>query len=314
MGLMFANEEWKRIRERGRDGQCRESNHTKVCQSWDPTIPNSKPKFIDEGRRMAAVFYGAIIDWATSKGKGLEFWWSGDSMRSTIILRAIRAIWGKEKCQMDMLYDYEKNFEDTYYIPVTLLTCMQEHFPVLMWAELFQTSPKFAYLHGPPKIVLAIELCMQGDPSPWKNAQLAIEDGTRPLPVANEPHQAPHQAKGSKKRSKPDSRSETATWLDVSPWQEWSTSERTWGGWISFPLPDWDQAGGTIVVRTRPPGRRRQAFQKNTVVVDGEPKATDSPDIVQQHRENERTRSLHHGISRKDEIQDPATQMRKAGG
>jgi hypothetical protein len=194
------------------------------------------------------MFYGAIIDWATSKGKGLEFWWSGDSMRSTIILRAIRAIWGKEKCQMDMLYDYEKNFEDTYYIPVTLLTCMQEHFPVLMWAELFRISPKFAYLHGPPKIVLAIELCMQGDPSPWKNAQLAIEDGTRPLPVANEPHQAPHQAKGSKKRSKPDSRSETATWLDVSPWQEWSTSERTWGGWISFPSTGlgsgwWDDCG-----------------------------------------------------------------------
>ena len=111
---MFVNREWKRIQERGRDGQCRESNHTKVCQSWDPTIPNSKPKFIDEERRMAAVFYGAIIDWATSEGEALEFWWSGDSMRSTIILHAIRAIWGKEKCQMDMLYDSEKNFEDTY--------------------------------------------------------------------------------------------------------------------------------------------------------------------------------------------------------
>jgi len=125
-----------------------------------------------------------------------------------------------------------------------LLTCMQEHFPALMWPEMFRTSPQFAYLHGPPKIVLAIELCMRGDPSPWKNAQLAIEDGTRPLPLANEPH----QTKGSKKRSKPDTRSETATWLDVPPWQEWSTSGGTWEAWVSFPATRsgsgwWDDRG-----------------------------------------------------------------------
>ena len=112
------------------------------------------------------MFYGAILDWAASKGKGLDFWWSGESMRPTIILRAIRAIWRKEKCQMDMLYDHEKNLKDTYYIPVTLLTCMKERFPVLMWADMFRTSPQFAYIYGPKKVILAIELCMRGDPSP----------------------------------------------------------------------------------------------------------------------------------------------------
>ena len=112
--LMFVNQEEDRIRDRGRKGQCRQSNHVNVCYSWDPTIPNSKPRFKEEGRRAAARFYGAILDWAASKGKGLEFWRYGDSTRSTIILRAIRAIWGKEKCQMDMLYDYEKNLENTY--------------------------------------------------------------------------------------------------------------------------------------------------------------------------------------------------------
>jgi hypothetical protein len=99
--IMVAKREWTRIQERGQSGQCRESNHINVCESWDPTDPNSKPKFIDEERRVAAVFYGAIMDWAASKGKGLEFWWSGDNARFTIILRAIRAIWGKEKCQKE---------------------------------------------------------------------------------------------------------------------------------------------------------------------------------------------------------------------
>ena len=93
---MIAERDWTRIRDRGKSGQCRESNHTNVCESWDPTDPHSKPKFIDEERRVAAIFYGAIMDWAASKGKGLEFWLSGDSTRSTIILRAIRAVWGKE--------------------------------------------------------------------------------------------------------------------------------------------------------------------------------------------------------------------------
>jgi hypothetical protein len=166
--LMFVNKEEERIRDRGRQGQCRQSHHTNVCHGWDPLDPRSKPRFKDEGRRVAARFYGAILDWAASKGKGLEFWKHSDSTRPTIILRAIRAIWGKERCQMDMLYDYEKNLETTYYIPVTLLTCMQERFPVLMWAEIFRTSPHFAYCHGPKKVFLAIDLCLQGDPSPWK--------------------------------------------------------------------------------------------------------------------------------------------------
>jgi hypothetical protein len=138
---MFTDGDWSRIRNRGQHGHCRESNHINVCESWDPTDPQSKPKFIDEERRIAAVFYGAIMDWAASKGKSLEFWLSGDSKRSTIILRAIRAVWGKEKCQMDVQFDHEKSLGDAYYIPVTLFTCMQERFPILMWAEMFRTSP-----------------------------------------------------------------------------------------------------------------------------------------------------------------------------
>ena len=105
---MFTDGDWSRIRNRGQHGQCRESNHINACESWDPTDPQSKPKFIDEERRIAAVFYGAIMDWAASKGKGLEFWLSADSKRSTIILRASRAVWGKEKSQMDVQFDHEK--------------------------------------------------------------------------------------------------------------------------------------------------------------------------------------------------------------
>jgi hypothetical protein len=165
-------------------------------------------------------------------------------MRPTIILRAIRAIWRKEKCQMDMLYDHEKNLKDTYYIPVTLLTCMKERFPVLMWAEMFRTSPQFAYLYGPKKVVLAIELCMRGDPSPWKSAKLAIGDATRPVPLTNEPQEATR----SKKRAKPDTRSETTSWSEALPWQEWSASGGPWEGWISYPATRsgsgwWDESG-----------------------------------------------------------------------
>ena len=217
---MVAEQDDMRIRDRGRSGQCRESNHTQVCESWDPTKPHSKPKFINEERRIAAVFYGAIMDWAASKGKGLDFWLSGENTRSTIILRAIRAIWGKETCQMNVQFDSEKSLGD--------------NFPILMWAEMFRTSPQFAHLYGPKEIVLAIELCLQGDPSPWKNARLAIEDMNRHLPLADRPH----QVKGSKKRSKPDTRSEFTTWSETSPWQDWSASGGTWAGWTSFPSPN----------------------------------------------------------------------------
>ena len=52
---------------------------------------------------------------------------------------------------------------------------MKERFPILMWAEMFQTSPKFSYLYGLTKVLVAIDLCLKGDPSPWKSAQAAIE-------------------------------------------------------------------------------------------------------------------------------------------
>ena len=84
-----------------------------------------------------------------------------------MLLRAIRAVWGKEKCQMKFQYDHEKSWGDTYYIPVTLFTCMKEHFPLLMWAEMFQTSPRFATFHGPRDIVLAREKCLRGEQDPW---------------------------------------------------------------------------------------------------------------------------------------------------
>ena len=135
---------------------------------------------------------------------------------------------------MNVQFDSEKSLGDTYYIPVSLFTCMGDNFPILMWAEIFRTSPQFAHLYGPKKIVLAIELCLQGDPSPWKNARLAIEDMNPHLPLADRPH----QVKGSKRRSKPDTRSEFATWSETSPWQDWSASGGTWAGWTSFPSPN----------------------------------------------------------------------------
>ena len=44
----IAKGEWEQIRDRGRHGHCRESNNIGVCESWDPCVPNSKPKFVDE--------------------------------------------------------------------------------------------------------------------------------------------------------------------------------------------------------------------------------------------------------------------------
>ena len=55
---LIAQREWKRIQDRGRDGQCRESTKKGVCESWDPTIPNSKPRFIDQDRMKTVLFYG----------------------------------------------------------------------------------------------------------------------------------------------------------------------------------------------------------------------------------------------------------------
>jgi hypothetical protein len=232
---MIAEKQTERIRDRGRGGQCRQSNHVGVCHSWDPTVPKSRPRFKEAGRRAAAQFYGAIMDWAESKGKGLGFWRSGESTRFTIILRAIRAIWKKEKCQMEMLFDSEKNLETTYYIPISLLTYMKERFPILMWAEMFKTSPKFSYIYGPQKVLLAIDLYLQGDPSPWKHAQNSIEDEKQRLAITD----GSYQTKRSKRESTPDPRTNlqpgAAAWLEVPLQQRWSASGGTWEGWISYP-------------------------------------------------------------------------------
>jgi hypothetical protein len=83
-------------------------------------MPNSKPKFVDQDRMKAALFYGAIIDWTTQMGRNLDFWIALNAEQPTMFLRAIRAVWGKEKCQMDVQYDHEKTCEETYYIPITL--------------------------------------------------------------------------------------------------------------------------------------------------------------------------------------------------
>ena len=100
------------LRDRGERGQCRQSTQSGVCHAWDPTKEGSRPKFKNQERLLAARFYGAIMDWAASKGRGLEFWKSSNPERPTTILRAIRAVWKKEKCQMDVLYKSEKEPRD----------------------------------------------------------------------------------------------------------------------------------------------------------------------------------------------------------
>jgi hypothetical protein len=136
---------------------------------------------------------------------------------------------------MDMLYEYEKNLETTYYIPATLFICMQERFPILMWAEMFRLSPDFACFHCPKKVLLAIELCLKGDKSPWKHAQNAIENEQQAerLALTNEPHQDDGPEKGSGKGK----RSRTTSWSGRSSHHEWSAEKETWEGWTSYP-PD----------------------------------------------------------------------------
>jgi hypothetical protein len=94
---------------------------------------------------------------------------------------------------------------------------MQERFPVLMWAEMFRLSPNFALLYGPRKVLLAIDLCLQGDPSPWKGAQNALEDKreTKTMALANEPY----QIKRPKKDSKSDVKPRTTSWSERSSQQ-----------------------------------------------------------------------------------------------
>ena len=66
---------------------------------------------------------------------------------------------------------------------------MQERFPILMWAEMFKTSPKFAYAYGPQEVIVAIELYLQGDARPWKNAQNAIGNEKQKLALTDGSHQ-----------------------------------------------------------------------------------------------------------------------------
>jgi len=227
-----ANKDIRRLWERGQKGQCRQSAHSDVCHPWDPSTEGNRPKFKNQERLVAAKFYGAIIEWAASKDRGLEFWKSSSDERPTIILRAIRAVWKKEKCQMDVLYEHEKNLETTYYIPASLFTCMQEHFPILMWAEMFRVSPNFAHFHGPPKVLVAIELCLQGHKSPWKAAHDAIENGQQAgnLALTNEPHQDKGPSGGSGK----DKKSRTTSWSSRPTPQEWPTKDESWEGWIPY--------------------------------------------------------------------------------
>ena len=165
-----------------------------------------------------------------AKGRDLDFWISSNPERPTMLLRAIRAVWGKEKSQMEVQYDYEKSCGDTYYIPVTLFTCMKEQFPLLMWAEMFQTSPQFAICHGPPEIMVAIESCLRGDQDPWKDTRVAIGDGPRMLSITNQPD----RVKKSTKRPKSDTRSEVTGWSTRPTRQDWSTSGGQWTGWVDY--------------------------------------------------------------------------------
>ena len=142
---------------------------------------------------------------------------------------------------MDVQFDHEKSFGDTYYIPVTLFTCMKEHFPILAWADMFQTSPQFAHLYGPPEILVAIEKCLRGDQNPWKDARRAIGDKPKILSLTHRPH----QTKRSVKRPQPDTRSEIAIGSAPSTWQDWSSSRETWTGWRTS-TSSWAESGWQV--------------------------------------------------------------------
>ena len=102
-----------------------------------------------------------------------------------------------------------------------------------MWAEMFRLSPNFACLHGPPKVLLAIALCLKGHRSPWKDAQNAIENEQRVarLALTNEPHHDEGPEKGSGK----DKRSRTTSWSSRPSHHEWSAGKESWEGWTSYP-------------------------------------------------------------------------------
>ena len=196
---------------------------------------------------------------------------------------------------------------------------MKERFPILMWAEMFKTSPKFSYAYGPTKVLLAIELCLRGDPSPWKHAQNSIEDEKQRLAITD----GSYQTKRSKRESTPDPRTNlqpgAAAWLEVPLQQRWSASGGTWEGWISYPSLEQVQSGGKDRTRTHHQGMPCPAFQKNRVIVHGVPPVTNSPGHLLRHHGDHRTWKMHHGAKDKGLLcrgrrKSLKAQMRKAGG
>ena len=134
-----------------------------------------------------------------------------------------------------MLYEIEKNIATTHYIPISLITYMRSQFPILMWAEIFQTSPKFAHLYAPPEVVLAIELFLQGERSPWKTARNAIENEKQRLALTDgseQPKKANKSSRHDHQKSRPQS---SSAWSETDVQQGWHDSGTAWAGWTSYP-------------------------------------------------------------------------------
>jgi len=136
-----------------------------------------------------------------------------------------------------MLFETEKNLATTYYMPISLLTYMYKKFPILMWAEMFETSPKFAHLYAPPAVVLAIELFLRGERSPWKKARehVAIENEKQRLALTD----GDDRPKKSKKESRRDCQTggpqSSSAWIETDVQQDWQASGQAWEGWTSYP-------------------------------------------------------------------------------
>ena len=115
---------------------------------------------------------------------------------------------------------------------------MKEHFPILMWAEMFQTSPQFTHVYGPREILVAIEKCLRGDQNPWSDVRRALGDKPKMMSLTNQPH----RTKAPMKRPQPDIRSETAAWSAPSTWKDWSEPKGRWTEW-SASTSSWTESG-----------------------------------------------------------------------